>query len=152
MGVKGIRQSKPDLARLPDIELPDIDRQVRSGSEWLGKVVVLNHWATWCAPCREEIPMLVEFNKDMNSRGVQVIGVAHDLLDSARIFGDQVGLDYPSLVAIVGGNELLKAQGNAQSGALPFTVVFDRNGNIARSKLGIVSYPELSSMVIPLLG
>ena len=141
----------PDLAKLGQLELPDVDRNLRKGTEWLGDVVVVNHWATWCAPCREEIPMLIEFQQEMSEKQVQVIGVAHDLLDAALAFGDQMGINYPSLVAIVDGNKLLKAHGNGSSGALPFTVIFDRDGNPARTKLGKISRQELNSMVKPLL-
>ena len=141
----------PNFSNLIELQLPDTLKQLRSGEEWLGKVVVINHWATWCGPCREEIPMLVKFNQDMQGKGVQVVGIAHDLLDSARSFGDEIGLDYPSLVAITNGNEIMRAQGNNNTGALPFTVIFDPDGNIVQTKLGILSYQELSKMVSPYL-
>ena len=141
----------PPLDELQGLSLPDTEQQLRNGSEWLGKVVVVNHWATWCGPCREEIPLLVEFNELMASQGVQVLGIAHDQLDAARRFGDEVGMDYPSLVAVIEGQKLLAAQGNDKSGALPFTVVFDRDGKISTTKLGIVTMEELQSMVQPLL-
>lgn len=146
-----VDQEAPKLSSLTGLSLPDVDKVVRRGDEWLGSVVVVNHWATWCGPCREEIPMLIEYHNQMADQGVQVVGVAHDLLEPVRIFGDEIGITYPSLVAIVGGNELLSAHGNNKSGALPFTAIFDRNGKIARTKLGLLSMPELQAMVDPLL-
>ena len=95
--------------------------------------------------------MLIDYQEQMADQGIQIVGVAHDLLDPVRIFGDEIGIRYPSLVAIVGGSELLAAHGNNKSGALPFTAVFDRDGKIARTKLGLLSLPELNSMVQPLL-
>jgi len=136
---------------LADIELPDTDRRLRHGDEWRGKVVVLNHWATWCPPCREEIPLLVETQQRLGGRGVQVVGVAHDLLDTARAFGQEMGINYPSLVAITGGEELMRAQGNNRAGALPFTVFFGRDGRIAATHLGQLSAAQLAQAIAALL-
>lgn len=154
-GYLGVQQfssnGNASAAVLQQLELPDIRKNLRTGKEWLGQVVVVNHWATWCPPCLEEIPMLIEFNAAMSAKGVQVVGVAHDLLDSARAFGDEIGINYPSLVSIVDSNELLASHGNDTAGALPFTVIFDRDGQLVSTRLGKLDYPELASMVEPFL-
>ena len=144
-------QVAPELATLRDLSLPDVNRVVREGDEWLGNVVVVNHWATWCPPCLEEIPMLIQYHEEMEGDGVQVVGVSHDQLESTLRFGDEIGIPYPSLVAIVEGDKLLKSHGNTGSGALPYTVVFDREGNLVRTFLGKVSRLELENMVSPFL-
>ena len=82
---------------------------------------------------------------------MQIVGIAHDQLDAARAYGDSIGINYPSLVAVTGGGELMQQQGNAAGGPLPFTVFFDRQGNIAATQLGLLSAQELNRVVEPLL-
>jgi thiol-disulfide isomerase/thioredoxin len=151
----GLQKFQPatetSAATLDQIELPDVDKKLRNGEEWLGKVVVVNHWATWCPPCREEIPLLIETQQRLGGQGLQIVGIAHDMLDATREYGDNLGINYPSLVAIVGGGELMQQQGNVPGGALPFTVFFDREGNLAGSKLGRLSEQDLIQAITPLL-
>jgi len=151
----GVQRFQPQdadgSASIVDLVLPDVLNRRQQGSQWLGKVVVVNHWATWCPPCVKEIPLLIETQNTYAERGLQVVGVAHDTSAAARAFGDQIGITYPSLVVVSGGGELLKAQGNVQSSALPYTAFFDREGKLAATKLGLLKSDELNEIVKALL-
>jgi thiol-disulfide isomerase/thioredoxin len=112
---------------------------------------VLNFWATWCPPCREEIPLLIALQKKRAAEGLQVVSVAIDNETAVRPYRQSAGINYPVLM---GGDEaldLVARYGNSM-GALPFTVIIDRGGAIAARKLGAFTRNELESLVEPLLG
>lgn len=141
----------PPPALISEIVLEDVDGVVQHGEQWLGKVVLVNHWASWCPPCVKEIPLLVDAQQQMGPNGLQVVGIAHDVPEAARTFGDQMGVNYPSLVITSGGSELMIRQGNPQGSALPYTAVFDRNGMLAKTWLGALDADDINALVKPLL-
>ncbi len=94
--------------------------------------------------------MLIGIQERYQSKGLQIVGIAHDTAEAAKVFGDQAGINYPSLIIATGGGELMKSQGSSL-GALPFTAIFDRSGKLAKSKLGILDAAELTEMVAALL-
>lgn len=149
-GYQQFSVAPPTATTLHELELPDVTRQLRRGSEWLGKVVIVNHWASWCPPCRAEIPILIDYQDDFAAAGVQIIGIAHEDLTRARSFGDEIGLNYPSLVAIVGGRDLLIRHGNTLGG-LPYTAIFNRRGQLVHRITGELTQPQLHALVAPLL-
>jgi len=117
---------------LPPFTLEDTHGQMRSSDEWAGKVLVINFWATWCEPCREEM--------------LEIIGIAVDDAEAARRFGDDLGILYPSLIAgRDGGFELLEVHN--PHGVLPFTLVVDGDGNITQRKIGVWTRDELEAAV-----
>jgi thiol-disulfide isomerase/thioredoxin len=131
--------------------LPDLDGRKHSIEEWRGKVIVLNFWATWCPPCREEIPLLVDLQERRAAEGLQVVSVAIDNETAVRPYRQSAGINYPILM---GGDEaldLIARYGNSM-GALPFTAIIDRDGTIAVRKLGAFTRNELESRAEPLIG
>ncbi len=137
-------------ATLPDSYWPNLDGGQNQLGEWKGKVLIVNHWATWCEPCREEIPMFMEVRTRYAEQGVELIGIAHDEEDEVRRYVDSMGMDYPQLLAGRGqGQKWLVELGN--NGSLPFTLIFDSEGNLRAKKLGRMSEQELRTAVESIL-
>jgi len=132
--------------------LADFDGKPVPLAELKGKRVVLNFWATWCGPCRTEIPHLVEAREKYGPRGIVFMGAAvEDNAGSVRDFGKAYNINYP--VAMAGkekGIALLRALGNKIAG-LPFTIVLDRQGNIVATKRGIMTPARLQQILDPLI-
>lgn len=133
--------------RRPDFALPDLEGRRRTPREWDGKVLVINFWATWCAPCREEIPMLMELER--RRPGVRVIGVALDAAHAVRTFAEALDIGYPLLLDDARGSTM-RRYGN-RLGALPFTVVAGRDGVVGYVRLGVLDPAELETAVAALL-
>ncbi len=131
----------------PDFTLPDLDGRPRRPDEWNGKVLVVNFWATWCAPCRKEIPLLIELER--RRPGVRVIGIALDRPDAVRGFAEELGIGYPILLDDLRGSTM-RRYGN-RIGALPFTVVTGRDGVVAYVRLGELEPGELDKVTGALL-
>jgi thiol-disulfide isomerase/thioredoxin len=119
-------------------------------AQWKGKVLVVNFWATWCAPCRKEIPDFIRLQESLGSRGVQFVGIAVDEADKVAAFVREVGLNYPTLVGELDAVEIARAMGN-ELGALPYTVVFDRDGNVVKVELGGTNEAKLRPVLTSLL-
>jgi thiol-disulfide isomerase/thioredoxin len=132
------------------VALPDADGREQALGQWRGKVLVVNFWATWCAPCREEMPHFVKAQSDRGDRGLQFVGIAVDDVAKARAFADEIGVNYPTLIGGFGAMELSKVYGN-RAMALPFTIVVDRNGAITHTQLGPLSPARLREVTEPLL-
>ena len=147
----GLRQSPPaDAAALLALSLPDASGTEQSIGQWRGKVVIVNFWATWCAPCREEMPEFMRAQTEFGARGVQFVGIAVDQADKVDQFAKELGLNYPTLVGGFGAVELSKTLGN-NFAALPFTIIIDRQGRVAHTQLGPMKSDKLRSIVTKLL-
>lgn len=122
----------------PAFALPDLDGRLRDVSEWNGQILVVNFWATWCPPCRREMPAFIELQKRYGAQGVQFVGIALDEAAKVQDYVDAMGIEYPILLGDNQAIEVAKQFGN-RFGALPYTAIVDRNGRIANTFRGEVS-------------
>ena len=137
-------------AALTRMTLPDLTGKPVTLAAWPDKVLVINFWATWCTPCRREIPGLINIQTKHAANGVQVVGIAVDQVDKVREYAKEIGINYPLLIAGMEGASLTRELGN-KSGALPFTVVLNRDGTLLKSHLGLITEEELQDLLRPLL-
>ena len=136
--------------RRPDYTLGSVDGSIVSADEFDGQVVLVNFWATWCAPCREEMPMLMAFREDHRAKGVEVVGIAIDDVAAARGFVDELGIEYPNLVGSTDVMATIRLYGNA-SGALPYTVLVDSDGIVRWTRMGVLEEEDLESRIQAIL-
>ncbi len=130
----------------PDLQFNDLAGAPHKLSEWDGKLLLLNFWATWCAPCLKEIPQLIEAQKTHAARGLQVVGLALDKPEAVRQFRDRFGINYPLMVGetdIVIGMEAL----GDTLGAFPFSVLIAPDGRILDRISGGLSREELEELL-----
>lgn len=151
----GDAQTTQSVAAVPSkftsLTLPDVTGAQVSSTQWSDKTVLVNFWASWCAPCREEIPTFSRISAQYEDRGLKVVGIALDDIETARRFGDEIGLDYLSLVAERDAGYSLLEQYNP-GGALPFSMLVTPQGNIVDHKLGIWHLQPLTEAIESALG
>jgi len=138
-------------AQAPEIAGTTLDGQSLSVGDYAGDIVVLNVWASWCAPCRAEAPVLAALSDDLADEGVQFIGLnTRDSQAAAQAFAGSKGLDFPHLVDADGRLQLLFAD-TLPPQAIPSTVVIDSQGRVAARALGAVSESSLRGLIEPLI-
>ena len=119
---------------LPEIRLPDLSGRPRGLSDFRGRLLVVNFWATWCEPCRREIPLLQSLRRERAKDGVEIVGIALDHRDDVAQYAQARDLRYPLLIGEKGGLEAANALG--MDTVLPFSVFADRTGRIITLKVG----------------
>jgi thiol-disulfide isomerase/thioredoxin len=130
--------------------LPDAQGIQQPLSQWAGKKLVLNFWATWCAPCVEEMPELTALQGELTGKSVQIIGVGIDSPSNIAEFSKKYKIGYPLYVAGLTGTELARRFGN-QAGGLPFTVLIDSNGIVKKTYTGRLDMAMLRKDLVNLL-
>ncbi len=132
---------------LPALTLPDLEgRPLDLRQRFAGRPLLINVWASWCAPCVEEMPELARFAHTQGSEGVQVLGLALDTPEDVRRFLQQVPVDYPIVIETPGPRDASVQLGNTQ-GLLPYSVLFDAQGRLQKAKLGPFTHGEIDSWV-----
>ena len=142
--------STEGAAAMSAVRLPDLDGKLQGLDQWAGKVLVVNFWATWCAPCREEIPLFVKLQNKYAAQGLQFVGVAIDQPEKVRPYAAELGMNFPILIGGVEGLDLARALGNRMS-VLPFTVIVGRDGKIASREVGAAKEPQFETALQALL-
>lgn len=136
--------ASPAVAELPiyGLTLPDLSGKQQALKQWQGKVLVVNYWATWCPPCREEVPGFARLQTKFGANGVQFIGISIDTADKVAEFQTTTPVNYPLLIGETSAIQSSETLGNSRQ-ALPFTAVLDQKGRVAQVKLGRFSEAEL---------
>lgn len=128
---------------LPALSLPDLEgRPLDLRQHAAGRPLLINVWASWCAPCVEEMPELERFAATQGDNGVQVLGLALDTADGVRGFLQRIPVDYPIVVETPGPRDASVQLGNTQ-GLLPYSVLFDAQGRRVKAKLGPFAHGEI---------
>lgn len=123
-------------------QLPDLQNKAQPFSQWKGKPLIINFWATWCSPCREEIPEFIAFQKQYAGK-VSFVGVAIDEAKDVAVFAKKYGINYPTLTGDANAMELMRKEGN-KLGGLPFTAIYNAKGEQVAIELGRLKKEKLA--------
>ena len=150
VGALGI-QSANGAAALLAYSFRDLEGRTTRLRDWPMPLLLCNFWATWCAPCREEIPLLVAARRQYAVNGLEVAGIGIDQPAKLQSFAKDFEVDYPILVAGADSGDLMRDLGN-RAAALPYSVLLDRRRRITYTKLGIWSQVELQREIRAAIG
>ena len=133
----------------PEFSLPDLSDQVRSITEWDGNAMIVNFWATWCPPCRREIPLLIEKQEQAAALGIVIVGIAVDQADAVKRYAAETGFNYPVLI---GEQEAIDAAEGfgADVVGLPLTVMTGRDGRVVELHAGEMTREDLEAAIAKL--
>lgn len=132
------------LVQRPDTVLPDLDGRLQTFDQWNGQWLIVNFWASWCAPCREEVPVLIQAQKQYQN--LQVIGIAIDTPERVRKFARDYGINYPVLADTIKSIQAAREFGN-EEGVIPFTVFCDPQGRIFYRHFGKLDSEQIDQIL-----
>lgn len=141
-GAEGSGDAVISGKQLLALSFKDSNDAIQSFGQWKGKTLVVNFWATWCAPCRREIPDFAKVSDRYRDRGVQFVGLGIDTAENIARYASEASVPYPLLVGGTGALPIMAGLGNPSLG-LPFTLLVDREGEIRMRRLG----PMTSNML-----
>ena len=141
---------KSDPSTLPAFNLPDLSGHQHNISEWQGKVLVINFWATWCPPCLKEIPDFIALQEHYADKGVQFIGIALEDKEPVAEFLAATKINYPILLGGDNGITLAHQLGNRVDG-VPYTLIVNRQGQIIHRHPGELSKEQITKIITSLL-
>jgi thiol-disulfide isomerase/thioredoxin len=139
--------SEMSQAALMAVSLPDLTGTRQSLGQWQGKLLIINFWATWCAPCREEIPALNRIHNKFSAKGLQIVGIAADSADKVAKYSAETEIGYALLIDQDGAMEFSRRLGN-RFGLVPHTVVIGGNGKQIYSKIGLIREQVLEAIIV----
>jgi thiol-disulfide isomerase/thioredoxin len=135
-----------EKADFPSFTLPDVDGVEHTLADWDGRPRLVNFWATWCAPCRREIPLLKSVQDQQGEDGVQIIGIAVDFPEEVAAYAENVQFNYPILVGQEDAMAFAETSGVDFFG-LPFTMIISADGELLTSHIGEIHAEDLNNIV-----
>jgi thiol-disulfide isomerase/thioredoxin len=135
----------------PPVERPDVDGKSRALAEWRGKLVLVNFWASWCGPCREEMPLLDKTQQQLAAKGLQIVGIASDSAVATRDYLDTVPVHYPILIDDPAKGEALSETFGNDHDVLPYSVLIGADGRILARRAGNFTEATLEAWLAPYL-
>lgn len=134
----------------PDFSLGNHKGELVTAADFSGKTLLINFWATWCGPCRQEMPMLMDLQRKFGAQGLQVVGIALDDVQNVRSFVHRYGISYPILVGAADAMATSAAYGNVE-GVLPYSVLVDKGGVIRWQYTGEIQPEDVSRLLSEML-